>query len=226
MTKAKDKRLREGALSSLRTPEKPPAPGKLTPARSVQAAPGEAQSGQEDPRVAQQAVLRAKAGDVEALSSLYGHYADDVRRYVNGLVRDAQEADEITQNVFAKLESSISKYDERAVPFDAWILRVARNSALDHLRAKRAIPTGEIDLADTGRSDTALGRGRALRQVLEDLPEDQREVLVLRHIVGLSPREIAQTLQKSESSVHGLHHQGRRTLRESLTNLEESTEAT
>jgi RNA polymerase sigma-70 factor, ECF subfamily len=167
----------------------------------------------------QQAVARAKAGESEGLHYLYVRYADDVQRFVNGLVRDHHEAEDITQNVFAKLMTAINKYEERAVPFDAWILRVARNAALDYLRAKRAIPTEEVRLADTGRAQTALDRGRALRQALEELPEDQREVLVLRHIVGLSPVEIADTLDKSESSVHGLHHRGRRSLRHNLTEL-------
>jgi RNA polymerase sigma-70 factor, ECF subfamily len=167
----------------------------------------------------QQAVARAKAGESEGLHYLYVRYADDVLRFINGLVRDHHEAEDITQNVFAKLMKAIKKYEERAVPFDAWILRVARNAALDHLRAKRAIPTEEVRLTDTGRAETAQDRGRALRQALEDLPEDQREVLVLRHIVGLSPVEIADTLDKSESSVHGLHHRGRRSLRANLTEL-------
>lgn len=167
----------------------------------------------------QAAVTRAKAGDPEGLHYLYVRYADDVLRYVNGLIRDHHEAEDITQNVFAKLMKAINKYEERAVPFDAWIIRVARNAALDHLRAKRAVPTEEIRQTDTGRAQTAQDRGRALRQALEDLPEDQREVLVLRHIVGLSPVEIADTLDKSESSVHGLHHRGRRSLRANLNEL-------
>jgi RNA polymerase sigma-70 factor (ECF subfamily) len=167
-----------------------------------------------------EAVTRAKAGDREGLHYLYVRYADDVLRYVTGLIRDHHEAEDITQNVFAKLMTAINKYEERAVPFDAWILRVARNAALDHLRARRAIPTEEVRLADTGRAQTALDRGQALRQALEDLPEDQREVLVLRHIIGLSPVEIADTLDKSESSVHGLHHRGRRSLRANLIELD------
>lgn len=167
-----------------------------------------------------QAVTRAKAGDSEGIHYLYVRYADDVRRYVSGFIRDHHEAEDITQNVFAKLITAINKYEERAVPFDAWILRVARNAALDYLRAKRAIPTEEVRLADTGRAATALDRCRALRQALERLPEDQREVLVLRHIAGLSPVEIADTLHKSESSVHGLHHRGRRSLRANLIELD------
>lgn len=166
-----------------------------------------------------EAVARAKAGDPEGVHYLYVRYADDVLRYVTGLIRDHHEAEDITQNVFAKLMRAIKKYEERAVPFDAWILRVARNAALDYLRTKRAIPTEEVRVTDSGGAQTALDRGRALRQALEDLPEDQREVLVLRHIVGLSPLEIADTLEKSESSVHGLHHRGRRSLRANLTEL-------
>jgi RNA polymerase sigma-70 factor, ECF subfamily len=166
------------------------------------------------------AVTRAKAGDSEGLHYLYVRYADDVLRYVAGFIRDHHEAEDITQNVFAKLMTAINKYEEREVPFDAWIMRVARNAALDHLRAKRAVPTEEVRLADTGRAEIAQDRCRALRQALEDLPEDQREVLVLRHIAGLSPVEIASTLDKSESSVHGLHHRGRRTLRANLVELD------
>ncbi len=171
-------------------------------------------------QLTRKAVARAQAGDPEGLHYLYVRYADDVLRYVTSFVRDTHEAEDITQNVFAKLMTAIKKYEQREVPFDAWILRVARNAALDHLRAKRAIPTEEVRLADTGSAQTGIDRGRALRQALEELPEDQREVLVLRHIVGLSPVEIAGTLDKTESSVHGLHHRGRRSLRASLVELE------
>jgi RNA polymerase sigma-70 factor, ECF subfamily len=166
------------------------------------------------------AVAAAKSGDPEGLHYLYVRYADDVHRYVASFVGDHHEAEDITQNVFAKLMSAIQKYEEQEVPFDAWILRVSRNAALDYLRARRTVPTEEVRLVDIGRAQTSIDRGRALRQALEDLPEDQREVLVLRHIVGLSPVEIAGTLDKTESSVHGLHHRGRRSLRASLEELD------
>jgi RNA polymerase sigma-70 factor, ECF subfamily len=52
------------------------------------------------------------------------------------------------------------------------------------------------------------------------LPEQQREVLVLRHVVGLSPAEIASRMGKTESSIHGLHHRGRATLKATLVELE------
>jgi RNA polymerase sigma-70 factor (ECF subfamily) len=87
------------------------------------------------------------------------------------------------------------------------------------MRSRRATPADEIRLADDGHAQTGLDLSRDLRRALEQLPEDQREVLILRHVAGLSPVEIAATLQKSESSVHGLHHRGRRTLQAKLTEL-------
>jgi RNA polymerase sigma-70 factor (ECF subfamily) len=168
----------------------------------------------------QQAVARAKQGDAEGLHFLYVRYAIDVHRYVASIVHDHHEAEDITQNIFVKLMTRISKYEERAVPFGAWIMRVARNAALDHMRARRAIPTEEVRVTDPGRPETEPGRSNDLRHALEQLPDDQREVLILRHVVGLSPVEIASTLDKTESSVHGLHHRGRRTLRAKLVELD------
>ncbi len=153
---------------------------------------------QADSRLVMAAVSRAQKGDMEAIHFLYVRYADDVLRYVNSFVHDHHEAEDITQNVFAKLIHAINKYEQRSVPFTAWILRVARNAALDHMRARRATPCEEVRLEDDGRSEVAAERGRDLRQALKRLPDDQREVLVLRHVVGLSPTEIADTLGKSE----------------------------
>jgi RNA polymerase sigma-70 factor (ECF subfamily) len=140
---------------------------------------------------------------------------------VEGIVKNPHEAEDITQGVFAKLMTTIGQYEPRGVSFSAWIMRVAHNAALDYLRsgAARQVPSEEVFIEDYGRVETGRERGEDLRSALGDLPEDQREVLVLRHIVGLSPGEIANTLGKTENSIHGLHHRGRRTLRLRLREL-------
>ena len=177
------------------------------------------ESAGENTWLVQQAIERAKAGDGEGLHFLYVRYAPDVQRYITSFVRDHHEAEDITQNVFAKLMTAIQKYEQRDVPFAAWIMRVSRNAALDHMRSRRALPAEEVRVTDDNHAQTSIDLSHDLRQALEQLPEDQREVLILRHIAGLSPLEIAATLQKSESSVHGLHHRGRRALQENLTEL-------
>src|SRR4051812_44516493 len=170
-------------------------------------------------RTVAQAVARAKQGDREALRYLYIRYADNVYGYVASIVRDDYEAEDVTQHVFAKLMTALPKYQERSVPFAAWILRVARNVAVDHVRQRRAIPCEEgreLEPRVSGEEEDNQ-RSLTLREALDDLPDDQRQVIVLRHVVGLSPGEIAQRLGKTEPSVHGLHHRGRGALRSLLS---------
>jgi RNA polymerase sigma-70 factor (ECF subfamily) len=172
-----------------------------------------------DRAVVDLAVRRAKEGDAEALRFLYVRYADNVYGYVSSIVRDEHEAEDITQHVFTKLLTVLPRYEQRDVPFAAWILRVARNVAVDHLRTRRPTPTEEPRTATTHADQHASEYGRSLREALGDLPDDQRTVVVMRHLVGLSPAEIAQRMGRSESSVHGLHHRARGTLRRSLSEL-------
>lgn len=166
------------------------------------------------------AIAAAKRGEWDGIHYLYARYADDVLNYVRSIVRDHHEAEDITHNVFAKLITAISRYEERAVPFAAWITRVARNAALDHLRARRQIPVEEVRTTDPGDKGVELERRQCLQEALAGLPEEQRRVLLLRHVVGLSPPEIAERLGRTESSVHGLHHRGRARLRAALIELE------
>lgn len=165
------------------------------------------------------AISAAKAGDWDALSYLYSRYADDVRRFVQSIVRDRHAAEDITHDVFAKLIRAIQKYEEREVPFAAWIMRVARNAALDHVRSRRQIPVEEVWISEDGEEQTSFEYTHALKAALAELPESQREVLVLRHIGGLSPTEIAERLGKTEASIQGLHHRGRAALKISLLQL-------
>lgn len=164
------------------------------------------------------AVRRAQAGDRDALGFLYTRFADNICGYIRSIVHDQHEAEDLTQTVFVKLTHVIGKYREREVPFFAWLLRVARNVALDHLRSHRAIPVEEVRGSQTP-SDDLLGAGplEDLKHALSLLPHAQREVLVLRHVAGLSPVEIATLTGRSEGSVHGLHHRGRRALIDELT---------
>ena len=175
------------------------------------------EEGPELNRLVAQAVARAKAGDQEAFRFLYMRYVDNVYGYVRSIVRDDYEAEDVTQHVFTKLITTLPKYEQREVPFAAWILRVARNVAVDHMRARRAIPCEEVRELEPQHESTTEDSSLTLREALASLPEDQRQVIVLRHLVGLSPGEIAGRLGKTEPSIHGLHHRGRGALRAVLT---------
>jgi RNA polymerase sigma-70 factor, ECF subfamily len=167
----------------------------------------------------QLAVARAKEGDQEALRYLYVSYSHNIYGYVRSIVRDDHEAEDVTQHVFAKLMTTVSKYDDRGVPFFAWLLRLARNVAIDHLRANRLTPTEQVFDPDVS-SGTDLDHAETVRAALATLPDEQRQVVLLRHVVGLTPGEIADRMGRSEGSIHGLHHRGRRALQQELRRLE------
>lgn len=167
------------------------------------------------------AVVRAKEGDQEAVRFLYVSYSDNVYGYVRAIVRDDHEAEDITQQVFAKLMTTLVKYDERGVPFFAWLLRMARNAAIDHLRANRTTPM-ETVLDPDAISGADPDQVATLRAALAVLPDKQREVVILHHIAGLTPEEIADRMGRTKRSVHGLHHRGRRTLQRELERLDSS----
>jgi len=213
------------------TPETRPAltgPGRRAPADAregvhkrrsdaVGAAPPRARAPDRDQALVDRAVARAKHGDREGIRFIYVTYSGDVFRFVRSIIGDEHEAQDVTQTVFLKLIKVISKYQRGTVPFTAWLMRVARNAAIDHLREKRPIPCEEIHGRGTAEAiDENLQRLIEFREAVAGLQDEQREVVLLRHVHGLAPGEIASRLGKSLGAVHGLHHRGRRAVQARL----------
>jgi RNA polymerase sigma-70 factor (ECF subfamily) len=154
-------------------------------------------------------VLAARSGDREAMREIYERHAPRVHAHVLRIVGDQHDADDVTQQVFAKLLTELDRYRPGEARFAAWVLRVAHNAAIDHLRRTRTIPCENVrELA--ARDDDAAGDARtSLRAALASLPRAQCDVLLLTHLVGLSPTEIAERLGRTVRAIHGLHYRGR-----------------
>jgi RNA polymerase sigma-70 factor (ECF subfamily) len=135
------------------------------------------------------------------------------------MLRNDYDAQDVTQQVFVKLATSLDKYDSRRADFSAWILRMAHNAAVDHLRKHRLtlltdpveVPP-EVDEADPDD-------GRSLREAFTALSSTQRDVLLLREVVGLTPREVAKRLGKTRAAVNTCHHRARLAAVRSLISL-------
>jgi RNA polymerase sigma-70 factor (ECF subfamily) len=163
------------------------------------------------------AVIRAKQGDRAAMRFLYLRYADNVYGYARSIVHNDHDAEDIVQQVFTRVLTAIKSYEQRSVPFSAWLLRITHNTAIDHVRRRRPA-LDETQVADGQRPHYEISQLRGvLRDALAELPDVQREIVVLRHLGGYSPGEIADHLGRSEDSIHGLHHRGRRALQAALT---------
>jgi RNA polymerase sigma factor (sigma-70 family) len=141
-----------------------------------------------DPAIAQ-AVASARSGDREAIRVLHARYEDNIYGYVLSMTRDQHGAEDVTRHVFLKLTSVIHEYDPRQAPFTSWLLRVARDVALDHLRQPRSVPCEPLQQADDS----------AREQALEALSDEQRNVTVLRHLVGLTPGEKSELMDSDRA---------------------------
>jgi RNA polymerase sigma-70 factor (ECF subfamily) len=169
-------------------------------------------------REVQRLVRAAQRGDRDAMRALYVRYASEVRMYVARIV-PRQDAEDVAQEVFAKLLTELSRYRPGDAPFSAWVLRVARNQAIDHLRRNRLVPCDDVRVASPLADESARDRAAALWAVLATLTPGQRNVLVLSHLVGLTPVEIASRMGLSVRSVHCLQHRGRCAARIGLGDL-------
>lgn len=162
------------------------------------------------------AVARAKQGDPHAVRALYARYAPAVRLYAASLLRDADAVDDVVQTTFLKLLTRIDRYEPQdGAPFEAWLLRVARNAAYDELRRRKVragVPVMDHDGAEPSGPES-LGD---LPEALSRMPAAWREVLVLRHVVGLTVQETADRLGTTARTVGLLHDRGRASLRASL----------
>lgn len=174
---------------------------------------------EEEQRRTAAAVRRAAVGDPEGMSYLYERYSGPVYSYVCSIVRNRDDAADVTQQVFLKLITALPRYDARRARFAAWILRVARNAAIDSLRASRNSVASE---AEEGGSEEPKDNSdrELLRHVLADLTDAQRKVLFLREHVGLSASEVGEQLGKKEAAIHTLHHRARLAARRRLVQLD------
>jgi RNA polymerase sigma-70 factor (ECF subfamily) len=166
----------------------------------------------------------ARRGDQEAFADLVRTYRGRIHRLVYRLLRDADEADDVTQEVFVKAWFRLESYKGQSA-FFTWLYRVAVNAAADWRkkwtkRKGRSIdegPLGSAGLLDEGpRPDRlAEGRelGRRLEEALSELPEKYRTILVLREYEGLSYEELARVLAVRKGTVESRLFRARERLR-------------
>jgi RNA polymerase sigma-70 factor (ECF subfamily) len=172
-------------------------------------------------------VVRAQKGDAEAVSLLYLNNYQSIYRYLYYRVGDPKTAEDLTSEVFIKMIQALPNYRHQNVPFTAWLFQITRNLAIDMHRKQNA------HLVDSELHENIEEPGQTLDEILEDnltretllkvmnnLTNDQRDVLILRFIDGLSLAQVALILRKSEDAIKGLQHRALTGLRAQLNRLE------
>jgi RNA polymerase sigma-70 factor (ECF subfamily) len=167
-------------------------------------------------------IRRAQDGETIVVSEIYDRYQRSIFRYLYYRVGDQQTAEDLTSEVFLRMIEKISLYQEQRTSFQAWLFQIARNLSIDYYRKMKArnTTTLEEDHPEMGEQPLELINreltSEKLYQALVELPENQRDVIVMRFVVGMPIVEVAETLHKTEDSIKGLQRRALIALKEIL----------
>ncbi|MET0810332.1 MAG: sigma-70 family RNA polymerase sigma factor, partial [Thermoleophilaceae bacterium] len=180
-------------------------------------------------------VAAVRVGDDSAFEELYRRYHHRVAAYVRGMVRDDARAEDLAQDAFFSALRRMRATDA-PIAFKPWIFEIARNAAIDHWRRTGRAEEVSVDalgllrrsdrsrLAAAPPPETAvidMERLGHLRGALDELPEVQTRVLMMRELEGMSYREIAERLDLSRTSVETALFRARRRLEAEYTDISE-----
>jgi RNA polymerase sigma-70 factor (ECF subfamily) len=169
-------------------------------------------------------VAMAQRGDIEALGKLYDLHYPAILRYFQSKVADRCYAEDLTGELFRRMLAGLPRYREVGLPFRAWLFRIAHNTLIDFYRQEnhRMALTPEdtntpsqdqVDPADVVEQKVTMDHAR---HALAELDQGQREVVALRFLCGLSLKETALTLGKTEDAIKAIQRRGLAALRLNL----------
>ncbi|MER3473916.1 MAG: RNA polymerase sigma factor SigM [Armatimonadota bacterium] len=161
-------------------------------------------------------IARFRAGDAQAMETLFWRYADAVLAYATRLLGNRTDAEEVLSEVFLRAFEGCMGYRAEGT-FKAWLFRIARNCCIDRLRQPRLLP-----LEDSGEPTSADGTAEiemrvVVQRALKRLPEEYQTVLLLCDVEEFTAKEVAQMLGRSVPSVKGLLYRARASLRDALS---------
>jgi RNA polymerase sigma-70 factor, ECF subfamily len=171
-----------------------------------------------------------RAGDPEAVRAVYRRYAGAVHTVARSVVgTDRELCADVVQQTFTKAGRAARTFegDRDLAP---WLYAIARRTAIDALRAERRPTRGdhapETDVAVTPLSFEQTWEAHEVRSAIDGLPPDEREVVRLAHVGGLSHAEVAERLGVPVGTVKSRMHRGHRRLAAALAHLLPEREAT
>ena len=169
-------------------------------------------------------------GDSNALSTLVNRYKDKIFTSIYLLVKDKYLAEDIFQDVFIRIIDTLKggRYTDEG-KFLPWAMRIAHNLCVDHFRKIKRNPTIKtsddrdifevLNFSEAGVDTRIMHEQTAdkVRRMIDLLPEDQREVIILRHYADLSFKEIAQLTNCSINTALGRMRYGLLNIRKMMT---------
>ncbi|AVL99975.1 RNA polymerase subunit sigma [Gordonia iterans] len=176
-----------------------------------------------------QKVREAARGDRAALSSVLESVREPVLRYCRARMgageRHLFSADDVAQEVLMAVMTAVPRYQDQGRPFMAFVYGIASHKVADAMRSAARVKADPVDAVpesidtSTGPEQRALDSdaSRRMARLLENLPEKQREILVLRLVVGMSAEETAEVVGSSAGAVRVAQHRALAKLKKLMT---------
>lgn len=167
-------------------------------------------------------IAAARAGDRRAIDELLARYEQRIYRFGLRLCGDEESAREVLQETMIAAFRNLPEFRGQA-SLSTWLYQIARSFCIKERRGARPTSTLEADLPDRAPSPAlqvqARQIGQALAAAIRELPAEQREVLVLRDVEGLSAREAAEVVGLEVGALKSRLHRARMALREKLAGI-------
>lgn len=183
----------------------------------------------EDPSGLSMAIEQCSQGNADAFGLIYDSYVNKVFKYTLHMCGNGSEAEDMTEEVFVKAWQSLPSFRGGEGALGTWLMRIAHNHVVDALRRRRndTIPLpvfeGEIasDATDNPQS-TAERRllGRQVLQLMAELPQQQRQVMVLKFVHGLDTHEVSEITGQKDGTIRIAQMRALQALRSRLSGPE------
>ena len=168
-------------------------------------------------------VERAKT-DKEAFGQIYDTYVERIYNYIYYRTGNHADAEDLTARVFFRAMQHIERYEERGVPFSAWLYRIAHNMVANHHRDNSRRQMISLDAVEhlhftqdgPERLTELVQDQETLLAAVRRLPADRQDLLILKFIDQLSNAEIGAIMGRSEGAIKSLYHRTLLALREDL----------
>lgn len=171
-------------------------------------------------------VARAIQRDSDAFGQLYESCLDRIYRYVYYRVNSTTEAEDLTEQVFLKAWEAIDRYEQRGVPFLAWLYRLAHNLVVDHYRSQRQmVPLDELRETEEASEDIEASvhaqlDAEEVQAAIHRLSPEHQQLITLRFVEGMSHAEVAQIVGKSEGATRVVQYRALQALARALDSRE------
>lgn len=174
----------------------------------------------------------ARQRDPKALASIYDAYAPKIYAYIYRHVGDPYRAEDLTSGVFLKMLEALDRDKFAHDALQAWLYRIAHNLIIDEARYEQRRPVADLhewlSLPSDSHPDAVVGRrleSDRLRQAIQQLTAEQRNVIVLRFGEGMTAPQAARILNKTEEAVRALQRRALTNLRRLLAPAGDESEA-